>query len=84
MSTLHIVNAQYPTHDGVYTCTGTNTISGSARTDSTTITVQVQGKELISRFICTSIINIAAIFFPRSKNFNDRAQFSEYISSKIK
>ena len=44
MSTLHIVNAQYPTHAGVYTCTGINTISGSARTNSATITVQVQGR----------------------------------------
>ncbi len=30
VSTLHIVNAQYPTHFGVYTCTGTNPISSSS------------------------------------------------------
>ena len=44
VSTLHIVNAQYPTHNGMYTCTGTNTISGSVQTSSATISVQVQGK----------------------------------------
>ncbi len=44
ISTLHIVNAKYPTHTGVYTCAGTNTISGTQRTSSTSITVQVQGK----------------------------------------
>ena len=53
MSTLHIVNAQYPTHNGVYTCTGTNTISSSARTDSATVTVQLQCKLFIIYFnIC--------------------------------
>ena len=44
VSTLHIVNVQYPTHNGVYTCTGINTISGSAMNEKATITVQVQGK----------------------------------------
>ncbi len=44
VSTLHIVNAQYPAHNGVYTCTGTNTISGTQQTSSASITVQVQGK----------------------------------------
>ena len=42
ISTLHIVDAQYPTHDGVYTCTGNNSINASDNT-SINITVQVQG-----------------------------------------
>ena len=42
-STLHIVDAQYRTHDGVYTCTGNNYVSASDNTNSVTITVQVQG-----------------------------------------
>ena len=42
MSTLHIVDAQYPTHDGVYTCTGNNSMDTSDNTSSVTITVQVQ------------------------------------------
>ena len=43
ISTLHIVDAQYPTHYGVYTCTGTNTMDASDTTSSVTFTVQVQG-----------------------------------------
>ena len=43
MSTLHIVDAQYPTHDGVYTCTGNNSMDASDNTSSVNITVQVQG-----------------------------------------
>ena len=43
ISTLHIVDAQYPTHDGVYTCTGNNSIDALDNTSSVTITVQVQG-----------------------------------------
>jgi len=43
-STLHIVHAQYPEHNGRFICTGTNTIFGIPRTDSVSITVQVQSK----------------------------------------
>ncbi len=41
VSALHIVNAQYPSHDGVYECIG-NTDTG--KTSSLTITVQVTGE----------------------------------------
>ena len=40
-SNLQIINAQYPDHDGVYTCIGTNNINTSS---SANITVQVLGK----------------------------------------
>ena len=43
ISTLHIVDSQYPTHDGVYTCIGNNSMDASDNTSSVTITVQVQG-----------------------------------------
>ena len=43
MSTLHIVITQYPTHDGVYTCTGNNSMDVSATTSSVNIIVEVQG-----------------------------------------
>ena len=43
-STLQIVNAQYPAHDGVYQCTGSNSHAGQNFSQSATITVQVQGK----------------------------------------
>ena len=43
-STLQIVNAQYPAHDGVYQCTGSNSHAGQNFSQSVTITVQVQGK----------------------------------------
>ena len=43
ISTLHIVDAQYPTHDGVYTCTGNNSMDASDNTSIVNITVQVQG-----------------------------------------
>ena len=43
-STLQIMNAQYPAHDGVYQCTGSNSHAGQSFSQSVTITVQVQGK----------------------------------------
>ena len=43
VSALHIVNPQYPTHDGVYICAGRNSIGDIATTNSVNITVQVQG-----------------------------------------
>ena len=43
ISTLYIVDAQYPTHDGMYTCTGNNTVNGLILTSNVSITVQVQG-----------------------------------------
>ncbi len=43
ISTLHIVDAQYPTHDGVYTCTGMNTASDSHNTSSVNISLMIKG-----------------------------------------
>ena len=43
VSTLHIVNAQYPDHDGVYKCIGDNSNGGLAPPGIANITVQVQG-----------------------------------------
>ncbi len=43
MSTLHIVNAQYPTNNGVYTCLGINSEFNSS---SANVTVQVLGTEI--------------------------------------
>lgn len=42
-SDLLVVNAQYPNHDGVYTCIGFNDIS-MINISSATINVQVIGK----------------------------------------
>ncbi len=39
VSTLHIVNAQYPRNDGVYTCTGSN----SQLNSTANVIVQVIG-----------------------------------------
>lgn len=44
MSTLHIVRAQYPAHNGIYECIGTSTHNEVSSTDSIMITVQVQGE----------------------------------------
>ena len=43
ISSLQIANAQYPDHDGVYTCVGTND-DKMVNTSSADITVQVLGK----------------------------------------
>ena len=43
-STLHIVSARYPDHDGVYTCIGTNADDLTVASSSAFITVQVHGK----------------------------------------
>ena len=43
-STLHIVDVQYPTHDGVYTCIGSNVMDMPDNSSSANITVRVQGK----------------------------------------
>ncbi len=48
ISTLHIVDAQYPTHDGVYTCTGRNTASDSHNNSSVNITVTIKGNSSIA------------------------------------
>ncbi len=42
-STLHIADANYPTHDGVYTCTGRNTASDSHNTSSVNISLMIKG-----------------------------------------
>ena len=44
LSTLHIVNAQYPADNGVYQCTGLNYHGGENFTHTEEIIVQVQGK----------------------------------------
>ena len=61
MSTLHIVNAQYPADDGVYVCTGSNTHAGVTTNSSAKVTVQVLGTLLnnkcaISVEICIIVI----------------------------
>ena len=43
ISTLQVVNARYPDHDGEYTCVGTND-NQMVNTSSAYITVQVLGK----------------------------------------
>ncbi len=48
ISTLHIAEAQYPTHDGVYTCTGRNTASNSHNNSSVNITVMIKGNSSIA------------------------------------
>ena len=48
VSSLHIVSARYPDHDGVYTCIGTNAEDLDTASSSAFVTVQVNG-ELSSR-----------------------------------
>ena len=43
-STLHIVSARYPDHDGVYTCIGTNADGLTIASSSAFVTVQVNGE----------------------------------------
>lgn len=43
-SNLHVVNARYPDHDGVYTCVGTNSYKMVNTSSSDNIIVQVLGK----------------------------------------
>ncbi len=43
-SSLHIVSATYPDHDGVYTCIGSNSESLTVASSSAFITVQVNGE----------------------------------------
>ncbi len=46
-SSLHIVNASYPDHDGVYTCIGTNSDDLTVASRSASIIVQVNGESLV-------------------------------------
>ena len=57
ISTLHIVDPQYPTHDGVYTCTGNNSMDTSTTTSRVDITVEVQSMLVIILPIATSQYN---------------------------
>ena len=43
-STLHVVSARYPDHDGVYTCIGTNVDDLTVVSSSAFVTVEVHGK----------------------------------------
>ena len=43
ISTLHILNIEYPTHEGVYTCNGSNIVSGFVSNSSVSIFLQVLG-----------------------------------------
>ena len=58
ISTLHIVNAAYPTHDGEYTCTGDNTMESSTNFSGYSFRVHVLGTLLsdlhtmLVSFIC--------------------------------
>ena len=74
VSTLHIVNAQYPAHDGVYECIGDNSNGGSAPPSIANITVQVQGIDI------TTLANTASFHFSPLPSFNIsiRSKFNEY------
>ncbi len=58
VSTLHIVNAQYPSHDGVYECTGD---SDTGRNSSLAITVQVTGENNYV-YMASTITNEVSIY----------------------
>ena len=44
VSTLHIVSARYPDHDGVYTCIGNNADNLEIASSNALVTVQVNGE----------------------------------------
>ena len=44
VSTLHVVSARYPDHDGVYTCIGTNADDPTIASSSASVTLQVHGE----------------------------------------
>ena len=44
VSTLHIMDAQYPADAGVYVCTGSNSYNGVTTNSSTIITVRFLGE----------------------------------------
>ncbi len=46
-SSLNIVNASYPDHDGVYSCIGTNSDDLTVASSSASIIVQVNGESLV-------------------------------------
>ena len=47
VSTLLVVSAQYPAHQGEYVCTGSNSYAGNTTITSAVITLQVQGEHSI-------------------------------------
>ena len=56
-SSLHIVSATYPDHDGVYTCIGSNSKDRTVASSSAFITVQVNGESNESiHYMCLSFI----------------------------
>ncbi len=60
-SSLHIVNATYPDHDGVYTCIGTNSDDLIVASSSAFITVQVNGQLL--NYFCSVMTKILMQLF---------------------
>ena len=61
-SSLRIERAQYPAHDGVYACTGTNSHAGVSSTSTVMITVQVQGtlRQVMSGFHCCTACSVCS------------------------
>ena len=60
VSTLHIVNPRYPTHNGVYECIGTNTNGMSTTSSSSTISVFIPG---IALHVHAATRQISWLFF---------------------
>ena len=56
-SVLQITNAVYPAHDGEYTCVGLNSNRAGDNTNNATITVQVQGRRLVT-YSCSMDISL--------------------------
>ena len=51
VSTLQIVNARYPEHDGEYTCIGTNADNMNVAGSSASVSLQVHGKLLFKYLV---------------------------------
>ena len=62
VSTLHIVSARYPDHDGVYTCIGTNADDPTVKSSNALVFVRVHGK-LHEAIHQTSILCIDVIVY---------------------
>ena len=61
VSTLHIVSARYPDHDGVYTCIGTNSDDLSIASSSASVSVQVHGEYRL--VVCTLCLVLLQVYF---------------------
>ena len=85
MSTLHIENTQYPVHNGVYKCIGTDPDNTSV-SSTAMITVQVEGKNTLhteSNIMAVTMLSLSCCCMRILHHFNIMSQVPTLILKSV-